>query len=218
MTKHDPKNHAAGHASACLSSLIACEYCSAVYLRVQLVDGACARCLRCGGLLYRESTLAYLRLLPLVLTALILFAISVAFPIVELDIRGMRMQATLWGTVEALFSDDMPMMSVVVFATTVLFPLAEMLMMLYLLLPMSLRCVPPGVAYVVRGIRQARLWGMIEVFMLGVLVTLAKISSTAHLLPGLALWSFGALVCVLTTILAFDPRSLWLYADEAPQQ
>ncbi|KWE99467.1 paraquat-inducible protein A [Burkholderia pseudomultivorans] len=218
MTKHEPKHHAAGHASACLSNLIACEYCSAVYLRAPLAEGACARCLRCGGLLYRESTLAYVRLLPLVLAALILFVISIAFPIVELDISGMRTQATLWGTVEALFLDDMPLISVVVFATTVLFPLAEMLMMLYLLLPMSLRCVPPGFAHVVRGIKQARLWGMIEVFMLGVLVTLVKISSTAHLLPGLALWSFGALVCVLTTLLVFDPRSLWLHADKAPQQ
>ncbi|KVD85862.1 paraquat-inducible protein A [Burkholderia ubonensis] len=215
MTKYDPTHHTAGHAAACLSSLIACEYCSAVYLREPLVEGACAQCLRCGGLLYRESTLAYLRLLPLVLTALILFVVSIAFPIAELDIRGMRMQATLWGTVEALFSDDMPMMSVLVFATTVLFPLAEMLMMIYVLLSMSLHCVPPGFTHIVRGIRQARRWGMIEVFLLGVLVTLVKISNTAHLLPGLALWSFGALVCVLTTILAFDPRSLWMYADKA---
>lgn len=204
-----------------LHRLVACEYCDALYERTALALGERAACLRCGGPLYRESSRAYRRLLPLVVTALILFVISNAFPIVEMDLKGVRTQTTLIGAVQALFADQMAPVALLVFATTILFPLSEMLMMGYLLVPMSRRQMPPGFDRIVRGIRQTRPWGMIEVFMIGVLVTLVKLSTMAQVLPGVALWSFGALVVVLAAMLSFDPRDLWHYleppgADEVP--
>ncbi|KAF7961903.1 paraquat-inducible protein A [Cupriavidus sp. UYMU48A] len=196
-----------------LHGLVACEYCDAVYQRTELTRGERALCLRCGGQLYRESTHAYQRLLPLVFTALILFLISNAFPIVEMDLKGVRTQTTLWGAVQALYADQMGLVAVLVFATTILFPLSEMLMMAYLLVPMAGHRMPVGFDRIVRGIRQTRPWGMIEVFMIGVLVTLVKLSSMAQVLPGIALWSFGALVVVLAAMLSFDPRDLWHYLE-----
>ncbi|WP_059410690.1 paraquat-inducible protein A [Cupriavidus basilensis] len=202
---------------AALARLVACEYCDAVYQREPLADGERALCLRCGGQLYRESTRAYARLLPLVLAALILFAVSNAYPIVEMDLKGVRTETTLWGAVRALYADHMELVAMLVFATTILFPLTEMLMMLYLLVPMARHRMPAGFERIVRGIRQTRPWGMIEVFMIGVLVTLVKLSTMAQVLPGVALWSFGALVVVLAAMLSFDPRNLWDYLDEEPR-
>ncbi|MDF3838392.1 paraquat-inducible protein A [Cupriavidus basilensis] len=199
-----------------LSRLVACEYCDAVYQRTELADGERALCLRCGGQLYRESTRAYTRLLPLVVTALILFLVSNAYPIVEMDLKGVRTETTLWGAVQALNADHMALVAMLVFGTTILFPLCEMLMMLYLLVPMARRRMPPGFERIVRGIRQTRPWGMIEVFMIGVLVTLVKLSTMAQVLPGIALWSFGALVVVLAAMLSFDPRDLWQYLEKEP--
>ncbi|MDW3685376.1 paraquat-inducible protein A [Cupriavidus sp. CV2] len=199
-----------------LARLVACEYCDAVYQRAELEPGERALCLRCGGQLYRDSARAYARLLPLVIAALILFMVSNAYPIVEMDLKGVRTQTTLWGAVQALYADNMALVAVIVFATTILFPLSEMLMMLYLLVPMARRRMPPGFERIVRGIRQTRPWGMIEVFMIGVLVTLVKLSTMAQVLPGVALWSFAALVIVLAAMLSFDPRDLWQHLDEEP--
>ncbi|MGO4306805.1 paraquat-inducible protein A [Cupriavidus sp. RAF12] len=206
-----------------LHRLVACEYCDALYARTALEPGERATCLRCGGPLYRESSQAYRRLLPLVFAALILFLISNTYPIVEMDLKGVRTQTTLWGAVQALYADHMALVAILVFATTILFPLSEMLMMCYLLVPMARRRMPPGFDRIVRGIRQTRPWGMIEVFMIGVLVTLVKLSTMAQVLPGVALWSFGALVVVLAAMLSFDPRDLWHYleapgADETPSR
>jgi len=200
-----------------LRHLVACEYCDALYRRTSLRRGERAQCLRCSGPLYRESRSLYRRLLPLSLTALILFVISNAYPIVEMDMRGVRMQTTLWGAVQALYSDHMELVAALVFATTILFPLSELLMMLYLLVPMARRRMPAGFHAIVRGIRQTRPWGMLEVFMIGVLVTLVKLSAMARVLPEIALWSFGALVVVLAAMLAFDPRDLWYYL-ESPEE
>ncbi|RZT42952.1 paraquat-inducible protein A [Cupriavidus agavae] len=201
--------------------LVACEYCDALYERTALAPGERAICLRCGGALYRESSRAYRRLLPLVVTALILFLISNLYPIVEMDLKGVRTETTLWGAVQALHADHMTLVALLVFGTTILFPLSEMLMMCYLLIPMTQHRMPYGFDRIVRGIRQTRPWGMIEVFMIGVLVTVVKLSTMAQVIPGVALWSFGALVVVLAAMLSFDPRELWHYlepagADEAP--
>jgi paraquat-inducible protein A len=200
-----------------LDRLVACEYCDAVYRRMPISPGERAQCVRCGGELYHESRRAYRRLLPLVVTALILFVVSNAYPIVEMDLRGVRMHTTLWGAVQALYADNMTLVAVLVFATTILFPLTEMLMMVYLLVPMAQHRMPRGFDRIVRGIRQTRPWGMIEVFMIGVLVSLVKLSTMAEVLPGIALWSFGALVIVLAAMLSFDPRDLWRYLERPPQ-
>jgi len=199
---------------AALERLVACEYCDAVHRRTPLAPGERATCQRCGQDLYRESRRAYRRLLPLVLSALILFLISNAYPIVEMDLKGVRTQTTLFGAVQALHADHMSLVALMVFATTILFPVSEMLMMVYLLVPMARHRMPVGFDRIVRGIRQALPWGMIEVFMIGVLVTLVKLSTMASVLPGIALWSFGALVAVLAAMLSFDPRELWRYVEE----
>jgi paraquat-inducible protein A len=50
---------------------------------------------------------------------------------------------------------------------------------------------------------------MIEVFMLGVLVTLVKMVSIARVIPEAALFAFGALTLMFAVVVSFDPRALW---------
>jgi paraquat-inducible protein A len=57
---------------------------------------------------------------------------------------------------------------------------------------------------------------MVEVFMLGVLVSLVKLAHLAGVVPGVALWSFAALMFVMTAVAAvFDPRDLWARVEAA---
>jgi paraquat-inducible protein A len=53
-------------------------------------------------------------------------------------------------------------------------------------------------------------WAMMEVFLLGVLVAMVKLSSMAEIVVGPALYAFGFLVLVLAGITAsLDPRTVW---------
>ena len=61
-----------------------------------------------------------------------------------------------------------------------------------------------------RLVQTVRPWGMVEVFMLGTLVSLAKLSHIAHVKPGIALWSFGVLMFMVAAAAAsFDADDLW---------
>ncbi|RQS34752.1 paraquat-inducible protein A [Burkholderia sp. Bp8992] len=196
------------------NDLIACHECDALLHKPRLSGREIARCPRCDALLYRNSAAQIERICALALAALITFSIAQAFPILEMDLNGNRVQTTLIGAIDALWRQDMAVVGVMVFCSTVLFPLVEMAALLYLLLPMRRGVVPPGFNLVLRAIELARPWSMIEVFMLGIVVTIVKMVSLARVVPDAALFAFGALTLMIAVVLMFDPRTLWDLADD----
>ncbi|NHV28575.1 paraquat-inducible protein A [Burkholderia sp. D-99] len=195
-------------------ALIACHECDALLHKPRLGGHEVAHCPRCGALLYRSSPAEIERICALALAALITFAIAQAFPILEMDVNGNRVQTTLLGAIDALWRQDMAIVGVMVFCSTVLFPLVEMAALLYLLLPMRYGVVPPGFNLVLRAIQLVRPWGMIEVFMLGILVTIVKMVSLARVVPAAALFAFAALTLMTAVVLMFDPMLLWDLVDD----
>jgi paraquat-inducible protein A len=145
-----------------------------------------------------------------VVAALVVFVVANAFPIVDLRVQGLRSSATLFGSVAALWSEGRPLMAVLVCATTQVFPLLDLLCMLALLLAATGRRPRPAwFAPLLRFVQELRPWGMIEVFMLGVVVSLVKLSGMAAILPGMALWAFAGLTVLMAVLLSFQPRQLW---------
>jgi paraquat-inducible protein A len=189
--------------------LIACEGCDALYGRPLLKRREIARCARCGTELERHPGRKGERMLPLTIASLVLFAIANAFPIVEIEVGGSTSQTTLLGSVVALAGEGRALVATIVLATTILFPLLQLTVLFYLLMPSRQSRPPAGFDWLVRAIQSVRPWGMIEVFLLGVLVAIIKLSSMAIIVPGPALWAFVALTLLLTAVLSFDPRTLW---------
>ncbi len=192
-----------------LPRLIACEGCDAVYQRPTLRAREVAHCPRCGTELERHAGNQRRRILPLAVASLIMFAIANLFPIVEIELRGLRSQTTLSGAVITLMGEGMSPVALLVLATTLLFPLLQLCILIWLLVPLSRDRRAPGFAWLVRAMQSLRPWGMIEVFLLGVLVAIIKLSSMATVVAGPALYAFVALTVLLTSVLSFDPRGFW---------
>ena len=192
-----------------LPDLIACEGCDALYKKRPLGTDEIAICARCGTELERDSSRQRQRLLPLAVAGLITFIIANAFPIVEIELQGLRNQTTLFGAVLALSAEGMTPVALLVLATTIVFPLMQLLFLIYLLVPRPDASHPPGFRWMVRAMQTLRPWGMIEVFLLGVLVAIVKLSNMATVLPDVALWAFGVLTILLTAVISFDPRYFW---------
>jgi paraquat-inducible protein A len=97
--------------------------------------------------------------------------------------------------------------------TTILFPAAETAAMLYMLVSLKLGRVPVALTPAFRLVEAVKPWGMISVFMLGTLVSLVKLHNIATVIPGLALYSLGGFILMLTASeAAFEPRELWARA------
>ncbi|MGE5476032.1 MAG: paraquat-inducible protein A [Bacteroidales bacterium] len=193
-----------------MNDLCACPQCDALHRRPALRCGEKALCVRCGSVLVRRHRLAPEQVLALVVAALIVFVVANAFPIVNLQVQGLHSGATLFGSVAALWSEGRQLMAVLVCATTQVFPLVDLLCLLALLTAAGRAGRRPAwFAPLLRFLQELRPWGMVEVFMLGVVVSLVKLSGMAAILPGLALWAFAALTVLMAAILSFHPRQLW---------
>jgi len=190
--------------------VIACEGCDALFAQPHLRAEEVARCPRCETELDRHPGTQHERILPLTIACLVLFAIANIFPIVAIEINGAGSRTTLLGAVATLATDGRSLVAVLVLLTTFLFPLVQLTVLLHLLLPSSDRHGPPaGFDWLLRSIQSLRPWGMIEVFLLGVLVAIVKLAGMATIVPGPALWAFILLTPLLTSVLSFDPRLLW---------
>ena len=166
--------------------------------------GGVAICGRCGAVLYRNNPGNVERTLALTIAAAILFAISNAFPIVGIESQGNHNASTLFGAVLTLWDDHMELVAGLVFITTMLVPAFELVVMIFLL------ATPRPSPLVLRLVLAARPWAMVEVFMLGLLVSVQKLSHLATIVPGIALWSFGALMVLFAGLTAtFNANDLW---------
>lgn len=197
-------------ASGGLENLCACPECDLLQRKVPLAPGQVARCRRCGAQLYHAPRDTLDRTLAYALAAFILFAVANLFPVLALSLQGKHTEATLFGAVLELQKQGMGMMAGLVLFTTIVVPAMELSGLLYVLLPLKLDKQLPGQAAVFRLIHVLRPWGMIEVLMLGILVSLVKLAHMANVQPGWSLWLFGAFIFVMAaTAASLDSEEIW---------
>lgn len=167
-------------------------------------------CSRCGCRLLSSPGYQPATSLALVVAGLLVFVLANVFPVVGLEAGGVRTATTLLGTAWQLAQQQMQPVALLILLTGVLLPGLELLCLFYLLLPLSLGHAPRGFAAVMRLVRILHPWGMVEVFLLGVLVSLVKLAHMAAVHPGIGLWSFFALILLLAgSASRFDAGLLW---------
>ena len=139
-----------------------------------------------------------------------LFFIANLFPFLTLSFEGQVQETILVTGVVALYHQGMTALALLVLATGIVFPLVELAGLVYLLLPLKFGHTPWGMAGVFRVVRLLQPWGMTEVFLLGILVSIVKLASMATVVPGAALFAFLALIFVVAaTAASLNPDIVW---------
>ncbi len=202
------------HLLEALTEVVACHACDMVQGAIPLDPGGVALCSRCGSPLYRAGHLE--RALALTVTALLVFLVASAFPIATIETQGRYNAASLPGAVSLLWDAEMHLLALLVFVTTLLVPFVELALLAAILSSLHAGRSPRPIRLMLRFITSTRPWGMVEVFMLGVLVSLVKLAHLAHVVPGIALWSYAALMLLLASIWSnIDGRELWAVATRS---
>lgn len=191
-------------------NIIACHECDQLQRETSLPPGGVAICCRCGASLYRDTRGTLDHTLALLLAAVIVFILANAFPIVSIEAQGNRNATTLFGAVQTLWKEGRAVIAGLVFYTTILAPALELLFSVVLLLLLRFRISIIALPVLLRLVIAAKPWSMVEVFMLGVLVAVVKLSHLAHIVPGIGLWAYAALIILLAWSTAtYSARDLW---------
>ena len=197
------------------SRYFVCEECDAVYPSQPLANDALLRCRRCGATLARGHGLSLDGQLALTLGALVVFGIGSSSPIVTLDLKGIHSVATLGEATLLTWQSGAHLVALLSGATAFAFPLAVILLRLWVLVPLVLGRRVVALAAAMRMLRFVLRWSMVEVFMLGVLIAVVRSAGVTNVVLGPGIFAYTALTVLLTAIQATGLQGLWQQASES---
>lgn len=196
-----------------------CHICDTVHDAEPIPEGSQADCTCCGAVLYRNRPASLARVTSFSLTALLLMIAVHSAPFVQMDAGEIRTFLTLPGAAMSLYQEGAPILGLFVAMFTIVIPLLLSGGLVYICLPLMSGNIAPGAMHVMKWISRSEPWNMIEVFLLGVLVSLLKLGHVAELHFGMGFWAFSVLMfCMAAAISAIDKKELWDRMEVAKQR
>jgi paraquat-inducible protein A len=189
---------------------IACHECDLIHDIPAMPGRAAAVCVRCGCVLFRAKTDSVDRTLAWTLAGLVLYVVAVSFPFLAMKNGPIGNETGLLTGVELLYRQGIIPLAALVLLTCILVPLLQMLGLLYIFIPLKLNARVKYAIPVFRFFRHIKPWSMMEIYLLGILVSIVKLAKMATIIPGLAVIAFGLLIFVLNFALtAVDEHMVW---------
>jgi paraquat-inducible protein A len=197
-------------------SIMVCPACDLAHrLTAAPVTGR-MRCARCRAPLQRPANAAVDTAIALALCALVLLLLTNVYPLVTMQINGSSRDTTLIGAALGLYAQGFDSLAALVFLTTVIGPVLQIVALLYVLIPLWRGRRAPGQGTVLRVFTQVRSWSFMEVFLLGALAALVRLAKFAHITPGIALWSCVLLMLCLSELISItSPEQLWRWVERS---
>ena len=196
------------------NSLTVCERCGKAHRVVLLAPGDVAHCTRCDAVLGRGHRLGIDTVLALTVTALIVFLVAATAEVLTVTLGGKSQSATLPEAVNIIWDEGQPLMALATAGTALLAPALYIVLRLYILVPIALLGrMPPGFGGCVRALHQVTRWGMLEVLLVGGLLSLVLLAALADATPGPAMVALGVLTLLFAAIESAGLRHLWWAFD-----
>ncbi len=197
--------------------LVLCEHCDEVYERQAMARGTSHFCSRCGSRLGKGSLLSIGAWLAWTVTAACLFIFANTFPVATISFDGLQSTATIWQSISALAQGPGTPTAIAAGLVIIGIPAFQIALLLWMLsFAVAGKACPYFVA-TMRFLHFSRPWGMTEVFLLGVLVAIVKLSSYLHVVVGAGVVSVALLAPLMVVITAHDTDELWhLYERHLP--
>jgi paraquat-inducible protein A len=150
------------------------------------------------------------RALAFAIAAGVLLAVANAFPFLAFKAKGLESVMTLPSTALALYRDGYAALAVMVMGLIVAIPALMLGTIVALVVPLLGGRRVPWLVPAGRLLFRLNSWSMVEVFVIGVIVSLVKIGQMATVVLGISFWSYvGFGVCFVAALSSLDRLELW---------
>ncbi|MGH0037924.1 MAG: paraquat-inducible protein A [Myxococcota bacterium] len=194
---------------------IGCVECDLLVQVGALAPGEKATCPRCGHLLTANTVDGLTRSLAFALAAAMLLTLSMFFPFLSLQASGLEQVMTLPGSAIQLWEDGYPSIALLVMVPIIGVPALMIGALVALLLPLRQDRPASWLVPTARFLFFLNPWSMVEVFVIGVIVSLVKIGAMATVVLGISFWAYVAFaLCFTATLTNLDRVQLWERIEE----
>jgi paraquat-inducible protein A len=184
-----------------------------VHQAIALENAAVAHCSYCNAVLARRHGRDLSYVLAITIAAAIFFVIASATPVLAIEYGAMRTQANVWSAALSMASGWIVFAALPLAVATFLVPLLQISLLLWVL---SFACAgrrAPAFRTALVTLHWLRPWSMSEVFLLGALVAIVKLSAWVHVVPGEGLWALGGLTILMAMLSRYESRAWWEFAE-----
>ncbi|WP_260338226.1 paraquat-inducible protein A [Vibrio ponticus] len=206
------------------AQLIACEECGLVSQIPDLEEGQIATCPRCSHTLSSVSLAPCQTLIAYSTACLMMLAISLLFPFMSFSVKGITQEIFLINTVAMLDAFEQSALALLLLLTVLALPALYLVIVTYLYMRIwqknhQGKAIKPSsrLIWLCKSIFKFEPWLMADVFLIGVLVSLIKISSMADIGLGYSFWAFCAYTVLVVKAISLVDR-FWVWNQLIPNK
>lgn len=190
--------------------LIACQLCDALYDTPTLKQGQSAKCTRCGSVLAERKVDSIDRSYYWSLAGIVLSAPAILLPIMGVTLVGQYHHASLLDCILALIDRGFFMIATLVFLFTLAVPVVRLLGAFYITYSFKFNRLKPSLLHFFRAFHHLDNWAMLNVFMLGIVVSMYKLLDDTELSVNMGLLAFILwLICSTMASISLDQDYIW---------
>lgn len=188
---------------------IACTHCDLLINTSPLEKGQQAVCPRCKQTLYLDDK-SLTTSIALLYTALIVYIPAITLPFLSIETAGQVHSMSLITSITTISHGRSTLLAAVVFALVLLLPLIKLIGLLLVTSTLVKKKSPLFTRISLRYLIEALPWSMLEVYLIGVLITLVKLTSYASVSFLSGFYAFILLIILNAIISVQLPKQrLW---------
>ena len=192
------------------SELIACLQCDALFEQPKLNQGQKAECSRCGATLFERKVNSIERTFALAIAGLLLLTPAIILPMIGVTLAGQFHHASLLDCITQLISKGFYMIALLVFMFAIAVPTVRLIGALYITYCFKFNKIKPFLLHFFRAYHQLDSWSMLNVFLLGIVVSMYKLLDDTELSIDYGLLSFVLLlICSTMVSVTLDQHYVW---------
>lgn len=192
------------------STSTVCEECDLVVSVPQLSEGEQFNCPRCSHTLVNIPLNLIDNLIGTGIAAFVFLALSLIFPFLSFSTHGIGQSITFLDTIITLIEYQSMSLGILLALLLLVLPVSYLVIIQYIAWSLKNNVSHPEMGRGIHWLSAIQPWLMVDVFLIGVMVALIKLSSLADISMGLSFWSFcGFVILLARSVSLINQRWLW---------
>ena len=192
------------------SNIIICPECDLLLPEIESPTGYSVSCPRCGKRLSKRKKNSVVRTFVLSMTGLLLYLPAVLLPLMTFKSLGFSDSANVIESIVNFYINDYYFVSLMVFLSALIFPLLLLTMIFVISFHLLREHYPSYLRTLFRNYLHLEEWAMIEVYLLGIMITIIKMVDSSEIVYQPGIFCFVSLVLLsLATSTTIDKEHFW---------
>jgi paraquat-inducible protein A len=189
---------------------MACPDCDMLLHRTDYRSGGSVVCPRCDKTISRATANSIIKVLALSTGGLLIYLPAILMPLMTMKSFGFGDSANIIDSIINFYQTGYYVVAFMVLLSAVIFPFLLLISIFVVSAQLTIKRSPGYLTWLFRSYLHLEEWAMIEVYLLGIVVTIIKISDTSHIYYHSGIFFFSGLVLLTLAIATvIDREAFW---------